>query len=103
MVNNKVLLKYNQHLDTTLSWLTRSFNKDGGSSAYYSPIFGWSSPYPETTGYIITTLINAFSRTGKEQYKILAFNAGRWLQSLQNKNGSFPGGLHHKKQHNLLH
>ena len=28
-----------------------------GSAAYWSPILGWGAPYPETTGYIIPTLL----------------------------------------------
>ena len=91
---------YYKHLDITLDWIEKTFNKEGASSASFSPIVGWSKPYPETTGYIITTLLNAYSFTKNDKYLHLALRAGRWLLSIQNTNGSFPAGLYNANKIN---
>lgn len=98
MVQQKSLSleKYEKHLRATISWLIRSMTSDGGSSAYYSPLYGWSAPYPETSGYIITTLLDASSELGgKEGTKCVkaALELGDWLLKLQSKEGWWPGGL----------
>jgi hypothetical protein len=86
---------YKGHLRATADWLLRSIDAGGGgSSAYVSPISGWSSPYPETTGYIIPTLIEAAKFFEDSRLATAACDAGKWLLSLQNADGSWPGGLH---------
>jgi len=92
---------YNQSLDITLKWMEKTFNDEGASSAHFSPVLGWSKPYPETTGYIITTLLNAYEFKNDNKYKLLAINAGKWLLSIQNEDGSFPSGLHSKNSANF--
>ena len=54
------IYRYTEHLRATLDWLLLSIEEGhNGSSAHYSPLGGWSAPYPETTGYIIPTLLEA--------------------------------------------
>lgn len=80
----KDLLKY-QH---TLNWLCHSIdiNKGQGSSAYYHLWKGWAPPYPETTGYIIETLL-AWNEADR------ALSCADWLCQLQLPSGAFPGGI----------
>jgi hypothetical protein len=87
--------RYAEHLRATLDWLLHSIEAGGGgSSAHFSPLRGWSAPYPETTGYIIPTLLEA-ARTQKDQrYQEAALRAGQWLLSLQCPDGAWPGGLY---------
>ena len=44
-----------------LDWLGQaqdnSTTRDGGVARHYSLVSGWSASYPETTGYIVPTLI----------------------------------------------
>jgi len=44
-----------------LQWLVRaqdnSATRDGGVSRHYSLANGWAASYPETTGYIIPTML----------------------------------------------
>ena len=94
------MIRYNKNLDITLKWIEKTFNEDGGSSAYYSPLLGWSKPYPETTGYLITTLLNAYEFKNVEKYRQLAIKAGHWLLKIQNNDGSFSGGLYSKHKIN---
>ena len=46
------------HLESALKWLCQAHEKGAcGVSAGYSFFRGWLPPYPETTGYIIPTML----------------------------------------------
>jgi hypothetical protein len=89
---------YLRHLEITADWLSQSIRQGkGGSCAYFSLAGGWSRPYPETTGYLIPTLL-ALSRAlpgfdGEQR----ATELGSWLLSLQDSEGWWRGGLHPPK------
>ncbi len=86
-------LEYEKSLNLTMGWIEESFNstKDGGSSAGYIFSSGWKSSYPETTGYLIPTLIKYFNLTNEANWKDLAINAADWLLSIQDKTGGWQG------------
>ncbi len=48
-------------IEESIAWLCRaqdrSASADGGVARHYSLITGWGSSYPETTGYIVPTLL----------------------------------------------
>jgi hypothetical protein len=80
--------RYARHVEATRAWIVRSLEHGrGGSCATYSPATGWSRPYPETSGYLIPTLLAL-----GEHSRALA--VGEWLLSIQNADGSWNGGLH---------
>lgn len=75
--------------------MLRSFRRRrGGSSAHASPVLGWSDAYPETTGYIIPTLIEMGRRLDMPEARDAALDAARWLISIQAPDGYWVGGLH---------
>lgn len=84
---------YHRHLKETTQWLRRSIHKSGGSCAYYSPLLGWGPPYPETSGYIIPSLIDASSELPDDNLSLLAIQLGEWLLQLQDTEGWWPAGL----------
>jgi hypothetical protein len=90
--------RYERHLAATAGWLVESIERgNGGSCAYFSLAGGWSRPYPETTGYLIPTLL-ALPRllpgfAGEDRATAL----GSWLLSLQDSEGWWRGGLHPPK------
>jgi hypothetical protein len=88
------------HLEQTIHWLIRSKNKKGGSSAHFNPLTGWSNPYPETTGYIIPTLLDYSHRENYRSARETAFEFGEWLLSIQSDDGSWNGGLHPPDEQN---
>lgn len=95
MSSSNSITLYSEHLRATLDWLLRSIDAgDGGSCAHFSPLRGWSAPYPETTGYIIPTLLEAARTLNDQRYQEAAVRAGLWLLSLQRPNGAWPGGLY---------
>lgn len=82
-----------------VDWLLRSIRAcDGrGSAAFYSrwyrPVRGWTAAYPETTGYIIPTLLRFARRHNREDCHELALRQADWLLTLQFAEGGFPGGF----------
>jgi hypothetical protein len=90
-------------IQDSLSWIEKSHTavKCTGSSAQsFYTLFGtyWDGPYPETTGYIVETLLN-LSRSeivdynSRKKSREMSENMTRWLLELQNPDGSFPGGV----------
>ena len=52
-----------QALEASLGWLCRaqdnSASRDGGVASHFSLLKGWGTSYPETTGYIVPTMLAA--------------------------------------------
>ncbi len=91
--------RYQTHLTATLDWLLRSIDAGGGgSAAYFAPLRGWSAPYPETSGYIVPTLLEAATSLKHERAHAAALRVGEWLLALQQPQGWWPGGLHRQGQ-----
>jgi hypothetical protein len=95
--------RYERHLAGTAAWIGRSLRSCGGSSAHWSPV-GWSRPYPETTGYLIPTLLALDARSRARRpaspYPVgqaAALRAGQWLLSIQRPDGAWNGGLYPPK------
>lgn len=74
------------------AWIKTSLRPDGGSSAYYMPGYGWVDAYPETTGYLIPTLLELDRRFPGEGYGAYAERAGEWLLAIQSGEGWWPAG-----------
>ncbi|KPL06493.1 hypothetical protein AMJ85_10380, partial [candidate division BRC1 bacterium SM23_51] len=93
-----------ESIRAALGWIVRSqdvrrtANDDGGSSAWFSVASRkWAPSYPETTGYIIVTLLEALDTLECEpdlrcEIEERAKRMARWLLTLQLPNGAFPGG-----------
>jgi hypothetical protein len=60
---------------------------------HYSLIDGWSESYPETTGYIIPTLLTCALINGDESLRDRAGRMLDWLVSIQFPEGGFQGGM----------
>lgn len=84
---------HDRHLMAGANWLAQSIAICGGvaSSKGYRFPWGWVPPYPETTGYIIPTLLNLSDATGDRQWHLTAENMGRWLTTVQAADGGFAG------------
>lgn len=81
--------------NAALTWLRRSIAVTGnqGSSHSYSPLWGWAKAYPETTGYLIPTLLHCANVKQDESLRRLAYDCGSWLCNIQLPGGAFTGGL----------
>lgn len=69
-----------------------SASQDGGAAARYSLVTGWAASYPETTGYIIPTLLDYARRQGGGDARDRARTMLDWLVSIQFEEGGFQGG-----------
>jgi len=89
-------MKINKSIEEHYSFLKRSVavNKGKGSSAYYSkirhPLRFWSKAYPETTGYLIPSLMRIQEQEDIDT-SVEVEQCMRWLaEDVQFKDGGFP-------------
>ena len=84
-------------VDEALAWLGRaqdaSASADGGVARHYSLVSGWSASYPETTGYIIPTLLACADRFRRPELEARARRMLDWLVAIQQPDGGFQGGV----------
>jgi len=81
------------HLRAAAQWLAaaQDSQSDGGIAGRYQLDRGWTSSYPETTGYIVPTFL-ALSRVLPEGgFRERAERAVQFLLSVQLPEGGFPG------------
>jgi hypothetical protein len=81
-----------EHLLAAAQWieLAQDASADGGVCGRYSLKNGWSSSYPETTGYLIPTLLRLAEELGEARYRERARRAIEFLLSVQLDSGAFP-------------
>jgi hypothetical protein len=82
------------HLTAALEWLLHSqkTTQTSGFSAAYSFSHGWLPPYPETTGYIISTLWDAYKELGDKRLQVAALAAADWEIEIQMESGATQAG-----------
>lgn len=84
-------------IDAGLEWLIRaqrcSATRDGGVARHYHLRNGWGSSYPETTGYIIPTMLEGQRLFPDRQYLRRSKEMLEWLRSIQFDSGAFQGGV----------
>jgi hypothetical protein len=80
-------------LGKAVKWLltAQKATSDGGFSSYHLAN-GWSSSYPETTGYIIPTLLNYSSTHDNQPAYDAAIKAADFLLAIQKDSGGWQGG-----------
>ena len=80
-----------------LAWLERaqdaSITHDGGVARHYSLERGWGASYPETTGYIIPTMLAHARLRQDDELRDRARRMLSWLVGIQLPGGGFQGGM----------
>jgi hypothetical protein len=80
-----------------LDWLgaaqDNSLSSDGGIARDYSLVSGWRASYPETSGYIVPTLLRGQPGRAKDVHRERARAVLDWLVSIQLDGGGFQGGV----------
>ncbi|HTA82604.1 MAG TPA: beta-L-arabinofuranosidase domain-containing protein [Bacteroidia bacterium] len=79
-------------LTKTINWLLHSqaSMSDGGFGSYRI-ITGWTTSYPETSGYIIPTLLRYAEQVQKNEILTNAIRCGDWLITIQKQSGGWQG------------
>lgn len=84
-------------IDEGVAWLgraqDRSVSHDCGVARHFSLVSGWSTSYPETTGYIVPTMLTYAKLRGERTASERARRMLNWLVSIQFSDGGFQGGL----------
>jgi hypothetical protein len=81
-------------LDAGVAWLERTHDATGrrGSSKGYSLLHGWLPAYPETTGYVVGTLLAASERRGRPDLAARATEMADWEIEVQEPDGGIMEG-----------
>ena len=84
-----------QYVRALVDWLKRGHDAVGGQgvAAYYGFAEGWSAAYPETTGYIINTCLEAADRLGDPDLAARARRLADWELEVQMPEGAWQSGL----------
>lgn len=77
-----------------VAWLCRTHDVTfrTGSSKGFSLLRGWAPAYPETTGYVIGTLLEYGARRGDREHAQRAAEMGDWELEVQNDDGGVMEG-----------
>jgi hypothetical protein len=81
-------------LEAAIRWLVRTHDVTGreGSSKGFSLLHGWLPAYPETTGYVLGTLLEYSRRTGRPELRLRACEMGDWEARVQSHDGGVMEG-----------
>lgn len=83
-------------IDAALDWIARaqdnSASQDGGVARDFSLLRGWATSYPETTGYIVPTVLAQAERPGGDGWRDRGRRMLNWLAAIQFENGGIQGG-----------
>jgi folate-dependent phosphoribosylglycinamide formyltransferase PurN len=81
------------HLRAAARWLAaaQDSQSDGGIAGRYQLGRGWTSSYPETTGYIVPTFLALSRALPQAGFRQRAERAVQFLLSVQLPEGGFPG------------
>ena len=80
-----------EHVRRATAWLAaaQAVAGGGGFAHSFNLFSGWKPAYPETTGYILPTLVHAGARFHLPETAALVERAAQWLASIQQPDGSF--------------
>ena len=89
---SRAVKTHDLHLREALAWIYRAQDAtpDRGVSHSYRLGGGWQRSYPETTGYIIPTLLNWAARSGEDEARRRALEMAEWETTVQLPDGGVP-------------
>lgn len=80
-------------IDRAIDWLLHNQSKHpGGGFSTFDFADGWTSPYPETTGYIAESMLMWPELRNQEKIALSAKRALDWLLTIQKPTGGWAGG-----------
>ena len=93
-LNKFQVQKNSVHLKEAAEWIIRAQDAtpDRGVSHMFDLSKGWRASYPETTGYIIPTLLDYARFSGNDEYKYRALEMADWELAVQLDCGAIQSG-----------
>lgn len=90
-------------LENAVNWLitAQKANNDGGMGSFHL-LNKWSSTYPETTGYIIPTLLKYGNSHKQTETVDSALRAANFLVKIQKPSGGWQGGRIHENKPEIV-
>jgi len=84
-------------VEAAVEWIGRAQDAarpcDGGVARHYSLVGGWAPSYPETTGYIVPTMLRYAQLRGRDEPRERARRMLEWLVAIQMEEGGFQAGV----------
>lgn len=91
--------KINESVNLAVEWLLNNqSSQDDAGFATFDFSKGWTSSYPETTGYIAESFLMWKSLSAQDRISQSALHALDWLLSIQKASGGWAGGYIHEKR-----
>lgn len=83
-----------RHLEAALAWIEAAHDAsaDGGLPSHFDALRGWAPSYPETTGYLIPTLLRVAGRRGGPSLRDRALRMADWECQVQLDSGAVRSG-----------
>ena len=99
-VDAQLLLKALRELAAWFKYNQTAMQDNGFGTFYFES--GWTSSYPETTGYIVPTLLEYAQFDGNFEFESIAKNALDWLVSIQKPSGGWQSGYLHQNRDEIV-
>lgn len=89
-------------LHDAIGWLEKAVNpEDGGFRTWYYR-GGWTSSYPETSGYIIPTLLEYAEKYDRKYLIQVCRSTANWLIEIQKPSGGWQSGYVHENKKEVV-
>lgn len=88
---NSKNVTYTSRIDQALEWILHSQKTVGSGGVGCYEFYRWTTGYPEVTGYIIPTVLDAYHRTGDKKFLESAVKMGEWELGIQREDGGWEG------------
>jgi rhamnogalacturonyl hydrolase YesR len=85
-------------LEQGVRWLTVAQDRSGAGGVASYEFYGWTSGYPEVTGYIIPTMWECRHALGWPDLGERAVRMSDWELGIQQENGGWEGGVEGENQ-----
>jgi len=95
-----VLPDNNEYIRACIDWIctAQDSSEGGGVARDFSLKKGWNASYPETTGYIIPTMLSYYHLFGDEKIRERAILMADWLVEIQLPDGGIQAGTIAQKE-----
>jgi len=102
-----IRVKYSQEqkkncLQDAIIWLEKSINPDDGGFRTWYYAGGWTSSYPETSGYIIPTLLEYAQKQHRQDLIQRCIQTADWLIEIQKPTGGWQSGYIHENKKEVV-